>query len=314
MELFLVLEIYHIIILIFIGALVGISMSFVGQTGQGVVVPLILLITGDVLLAIAVNVINDFIAATSVAINYVRKKQYYLSKNIIILMIISLMASFLGVLILVTTPLSTIFGWFLPAFIIFLGSTILSKGFPTSESLKEMVHKISQRFLKYKKEDTGLEKIENMSENIDEKSIINGDSIESIIKPYSKLFYFLAIILGMFVGLNSGMFGANSGLIITLVLIILYGYPLKKSVGTALILSMVMCVFTFSTYQILGFTIKGQLFFDLELIIYLGIGSFFTGFIISNYVQKLSAKAMGRGMGATMILLGLISLIFYFIT
>ena len=314
MELFLVLEIYHIIILIFIGALVGISMSFVGQTGQGVVVPLILLITGDVLLAIAVNVINDFIAATSVAINYVRKKQYYLSKNIIILIIISLIASFLGVLILITTPLSTIFGWFLPAFIILLGSTILSKGFPTSERLKEMVHKISQRFLKYKKEDTGLEKVENMSKKIDEKSVKNGDSMESIIEPYSKLFYFLAIILGMFVGLNSGMFGANSGLIITLVLIILYGYPLKKSVGTALILSMVMCVFTFSTYQILGFTIKGQLFFDLEIIIYLGIGSFFTGFIISNYVQKLSAKAMGRGMGATMILLGLISLIFYFIT
>ncbi len=314
MELFLVLEIYHIIILIFIGALVGISMSFVGQTGQGVVVPLILLITGDVLLAIAVNVINDFIAATSVAINYVRKKQYYLSKNIIILIIISLIASFLGVLILITTPLSTIFGWFLPAFIILLGSTILSKGFPTSERLKEMVHKISQRFLKYKKEDTGLEKIENMSENIDEKSIKNGDFIESIIEPYSKSFFLLAIIMGIIVGLNSGMFGANSGLIITLVLIILYGYPLKKSVGTALILSIIMCIFTFVTYQILGYTFKGQFYFDLELIIYLGIGSFFTGFIISNYVQKLSAKAMGRGMGAAMILLGLISLIFYFIT
>jgi len=310
----LTLEIYHIILLIFIGALVGISMSFVGQTGQGVVVPLILLITGDVLLAIAVNVINDFIAATSVAINYVRKKQYYLSKNIIILIIISLMASFLGVLILVTTPLSTIFGWFLPVFIIFLGSTILSKGFPTSESLKEMVRKISQRFLKHKKEDTGLEKIENMSEIIDEKSIKKGDSIESIIEPYSKSFFLLAIIMGIIVGLNSGMFGANSGLIITLVLIILYGYPLKKSVGTALILSIIMCIFTFVTYQILGYNFKGQFYFDLELIIYLGIGSFFTGFIISNYVQKLSAKAMGRGMGATMILLGLISLIFYFIT
>ena len=308
------LEIYHIILLIFIGALVGISMSFVGQTGQGVVVPLILLITGDVLLAIAVNVINDFIAATSVAINYVRKKQYYLSKNIIVLIIISLMASFLGVLILVTTPLSTIFGWFLPGFIILLGSTILSKGFPTSESLKEMVHKVSQRFLKYKKQDSGLKEIKNTSKRFEERTIINGDSIESIIKPYSKLFYFLAFILGMFIGLNSGMFGANSGLIITLVLIILYGYPLKKSVGTALILSIIMCIFTFVTYQILGYTFKGQFYFDLELIIYLGIGSFFTGFIISNYVQKLSAKAMGRGMGATMILLGLISLIFYFIT
>ncbi|NVM34607.1 MAG: sulfite exporter TauE/SafE family protein [Candidatus Lokiarchaeota archaeon] len=307
------LEIYHIILLIFIGTLVGISMSFVGQTGQGVVVPLILLITGDVLLAITINVINDFIAASSVAINYVRKKQYYFSKNIIILIIISLIASFLGVLILITTPLSTIFGWFLPAFIIFLGTTILSKGFPTSESLKEMVHKISQRFLKKEKEDLESEVGEKKSEKNKEKTEIYGDQMESVIKPYSKLFYLLAVILGMFVGLNSGMFGANSGLIITLVLIILYGYPLKKSVGTALILSIIMCVFTFSTYQILGFTIKGRLFFSGEFILYLGISSFFTGFIISNYVQKLSAKAMGRGMGATMILLGLISLVFYFI-
>ena len=110
------------------------------------------------------------------------------------------------------------------------------------------------------------------------------------------------------------MFGANSGLIITIVLIILYGYPLKKSVGTALILSIVMCIFTFSSYQILGYVIKGQLYFNWEFILYLGLGSFFAGLVVSNYVQKLSAKTMGRGMGATMVLLGLISLIFYFIT
>lgn len=289
-------------------------MSFVGQTGQGVVVPLILLITGDILLAIAINVINDFIAASSIAINYVRKKQYYFSKNIIILIGISLIASFLGALTLIITPLSTIFGWFLPAFIIFLGSAILSKGFPTSESLKQTVHKISQKFLKTKKGDSKSYVNKNKFEYNKEKTVLFGDQIESVIKPYSKIFYLLAVLLGIFVGLNSGMFGANSGLIITLALIILYSYPLKKSVGTALILSIIMCVFTFSTFQILGFTIKGRLFFEWEFILYLGIGSFFTGFIISNYVQKLSAKAMGRGMGITMILLGLTSLLFYFIT
>jgi len=286
-------------------------MSFVGQTGQGVVVPLILLITGDVLLAIAINVINDFIAATSVAINYVRKRQYYFSRNIIILIIISLIVSFLGVLILMTTPLSSIFGWFLPAFIILLGTTILSKGFPTSESLKEMVNKISQKLIKNKINKVEAEEIEKTNKR---EVILEHNNIESFIKPYSKLFFLLAIILGIFIGLNSGMFGANSGLIITIVLIILYGYPLKKSVGTALILSIIMCIFTFTMYQILGYTFKGQLYFNWEFIFYLGIGSFISGFIISNYVQNLSAKAMGRGMGVTMILLGLISLIFFFIT
>ncbi|MFX1469478.1 MAG: TSUP family transporter, partial [Promethearchaeota archaeon] len=98
------------------------------------------------------------------------------------------------------------------------------------------------------------------------------------------------------------------------VLIILYGYPLKKSVGTALILSIFMCLFTFSIYQIIGYSFEAKLYFNWEFTLYLGIGTLLTGFIISNYVQKLSAKAMGRGMGATMILLGTFSLIFYFIS
>ncbi len=289
-------------------------MCFVGQTGQGVVVPLILLITGDVLLAISVNLLNDFIAASSVAVNYVRKKQFYLSKDIMILIVIALITSFFGVFLLMLTPLSAIFGWFLPVFIIFLGTIIMFKGFPTSSSLKETVYRVSQRFLKRKKEDVRLEDIEIISENPEDIQGTESDNIESVIKPNSKLFFILAIILGIIIGLNSGMFGANSGFIITLVLIILYGYPLKKSVGTALILSIFMCLFTFSIYQILGYSFEAKLYFHWEFSLYLGIGSLLTGFIISNYVQKLSAKAMGRGMGATMILLGTFSLIFYFIS
>ncbi|GAG92712.1 unnamed protein product, partial [marine sediment metagenome] len=216
--------------------------------------------------------------------------------------------------LLMTTPLSTIFGWFLPAFIILLGSTILSKGFPTSETLKDMVLKISQRFSKHKKITVELKESERAPETFEKSLITEDQQIESVIEPYSKLFFLLALVLGIIVGLNSGMFGANSGFIITLVLIILYGYPLKKSVGTALILSIIMCIFTFSTYQILGYIVKDQLFFNWELVLYLGIGSFIMGLITSNFVQKLSAKAMGRGMGVTMILLGVISLVFYFVS
>jgi uncharacterized membrane protein YfcA len=289
-------------------------MSFVGQTGQGVVVPLILLITGDVLLAISVNVLNDFIAAISVTINYVRKKQFDLNKNIIILIIASLIASFFGVFLLMTTPLSVIFGWFLPAFIIFLGSTIICKGFPTSETLKDLVRKISQKFSGQKRNNfeltESIEALKNSNNTINTEDL----HMESVIEPYSKSFFLLSLVLGILVGLNSGMFGANSGFIITLVLIILYGYPLKKSVGTALILSIIMCIFTFTTYQILGYLVKDQLYVNFEFLLYLGIGSFLMGFIASNFVQKLSAKAMGRGMGTTMILLGSFSLIFYFIS
>jgi uncharacterized membrane protein YfcA len=298
----LALEIYNIILLISIGALVGISMSFIGQTGQGVVVPLILLMTGDVFLAIAISVLNDLIAAIPVGFNYIRKKQFYFRRDIIILLIIAIITAFFGVLILLTTPLGSFFGWAVPAFIILLGLSIIRKGFPTNETIQKTVNNILKKFSKNKS---------IIIEKLDQESI-KDDEIKGFIKPYSKLFYILAVILGIFVGINSGMFGASSGFIITLVLIILYGYPIKKSVGTALFLSIFMCAFTFLVYQVLGFSIKNQFYFNLEYTFYLGIGSFLTGLIVSNYVQKLSAKAMGRGMGATMIILGITSLTFYF--
>ncbi len=281
-------------------------MSFIGQTGQGVVVPLILIISGDLFLAIAISVLNDLIAAIAVGFNYTRKKQFYFRRDILILMLIASIAAFFGVFILLTTPLGSVFGWGIPIFIICLGLAILRKGFPTSDSVQRTVNNIIKRFTK--------NKTNNESQNnFKELDPVENEQIQGFIKPYSRLFYLLAIILGFFVGINSGMFGASSGLIITLVLIILYGYPIKKSVGTALLLSIFMCFFTFSIYQILGFTIKNQFYYNWEFTLYLGIGSFLTGFIVSNYVQRLSAKAMGRGMGATMIILGTISLIFFFL-
>jgi len=285
-------------------------MSFIGQTGQGVVVPLILIFSGDVFLAIAISVLNDLIAAIAVGINYTRKKQFYFRRDILILILIGVITAFLGVFILMTTPLGTVFGWAIPIFIIFLGLAILRKGFPTSESLQRTVNNIIKRFSRNKSNEINNKESQN---NFKESNSVHNEEIQGFIKPYSRLFYILAIILGIFVGINSGMFGASSGFIITLVLIILYGYPIKKSVGTALLLSIFMCFFTFSMYQILGFTIKGQFYYNWEFTLYLGIGSFITGFIVSNYVQRLSAKAMGRGMGTTMIVLGSISLIFYFI-
>jgi len=225
-------------------------------------------------------------------------------------MLIASIASFFGVFILMTTPLGSVFGWGIPIFIIFLGLTILRKGFPTSESVQRTVNNIIKRFSKNKSNNLGNREIQN---NFKEPDPVQNEEIQGFIKPYSRLYYILAIILGIFIGINSGMFGASSGFIITLVLIILYGYPIKKSVGTALLLSIFMCFFTFSIYQILGFTIKDQFYYNWEFTLYLGIGSFLTGFIVSNYVQRLSAKAMGRGMGATMIILGTMSLIFYFL-
>ena len=211
-----------------------------------------------------------------------------------------------------TTPLGSVFGWALPAFLIILGFGIFRAGFPTSESLKKTVLKLTKRIMKNKYDDAKLAELEQqINEQVDSD---DDDEIKGVFDQSSKIFYILAIIFGIYVGINSGMFGANSGFIITLILVMLYGYPLKKGVGTALLLSICLCVFTFLIYQVLGGVFKpGQSFFNLEITLFLGIGSVITALIMPLYIQKLSPKTMGKAMGIIIIILGLTCLVFFFI-
>ena len=306
-----VLQIYQIIILISIGALVGISISFIGQTGLGIVLPIVLLFTGDVFLAIAINLLNDLITSATVSIGYLKKKQFKLRLDIFIIIIIGIVTTFFGVFILMTTPLGSIYGWFIPIFIIFLGFLFLKRGFPTSESVKKTVQNLSRKIMKRTKNEGDLVELEK---KIDLQLDSETDSIQGFISKGSRIYYILAIGFGLFVGVNSGLFGASSGLVFVLALVIIYGYPLKKGVGTALILSMIIGLCTFSFYQIFGITIKGRFFFDFELSFYLAIGSIISGIIASTYIQKLSAKTMGRAVGLVIFVLGSLSLTFFFIT
>jgi len=305
------LEIYQIAILISIGALVGISISFIGQTGLGIVLPIILIFTGDVFLAIAINLLNDLITSATVSIGYLRKKQFKIRVDIFIIMIISVFVSFFGVFILMTSPLGSIFGWFIPIFTMILGLTFLKKGFPTYESVKKMAQNLTHKTLKRGKSE---EELTELNKKIDDQLTSETDTIQGFISRGSRMYYILAIGFGLFVGINSGLFGASSGLIFVLALVIIYGYPLKKGVGTALILSIIIGLCTFLFYQFYGITIKGRFFFNFELSFYLAIGSIISGIIASTYIQKLSAKTMGRAVGLIILVLGALALVFYFIT
>jgi uncharacterized membrane protein YfcA len=307
----LLLEFYQVFILICIGALVGISISFIGQTGLGIVLPIVLLFTGDVFLAIAVNLLNDLITSAAVSVEYVKKKQIKLRSDIFLIIIIGIIISCFGVFILMTTPLGAIYGWFIPIFIMCLGIVFLKRGFPTYESVKKMAQNIARKTVKSIKNEQELK--DNHSSI--EKQIDSGlNKIQGFISPGTRLYYILAIVFGLFIGFNSGLFGASSGLVLVLALVIIYGYPLKKGVGTALVLSMIISFFTFVFYQLFGLTINGHVYFSLELSFYLALGSIPTGIITSRYIQKISAKTMGRAIGLVIVVLGGLSLMFYFIT
>ena len=302
------MQLYQIIILISIGALVGISISFIGQTGLGIVLPVILLFTGDVFLAIAINLLNDLLTSATVSIGYLRKKQFKIKLDIFIIIIIGIVTTFFGVFILMTTPLGSIYGWFIPIFIMFLGFLFLKRGFPTSESVKKTAQNIARKILKKAKNE---EELAEINKKIDEQIVSEADSIKGFISRGSRMYYILAIVFGLFVGVNSGLFGASSGLVFVLALVIIYGYPLKKGVGTALILSIIISFCTFIFYLIFGLTIKGELFLNFEFSLYLAIGSIITGIVTSTYIQKLSAKTMGRVVGLVIFVLGSLSLTFY---
>ena len=306
-----VLEFYQIVILISIGALVGISISFIGQTGLGIVLPIVLLFTGDVFLAIAINLLNDLLTSAAVSIGYFRKKQFKLRLDIFLIIVIGIVTTFFGVFILMTTPLGSIYGWFVPIFIMFLGVLFLKRGFPTYESVKKMAQNWASKTVKKGKSE---EELTELNKKIDEQLTSETDTIKGFISRGSRMYYILAIGFGIFVGINSGLFGASSGLVFVLALVVIYGYPLKKGVGTALILSMIIGLCTFSFYQIFGITIKGRFFLNFELSFYLAIGSITSGIIASTYIQKLSAKTMGRAVGIVIFVLGTLALVFYFIT
>ncbi|MFW9947055.1 MAG: sulfite exporter TauE/SafE family protein [Candidatus Odinarchaeota archaeon] len=305
------LEIYEILILISIGALVGIGMSFMGQTGQGLVMPIILMLTGNPFLAISVNLLNDLIAAVAVSIGYIRKGEYKLQANTLIIIIIALIFACIGVYVLMVTPLESIYGWFIPAFIICLGLIFIKSGYATIKRLKTILRNFYNRFLRSNEEGETLNGIDRKT---NDKEIVKNNEIQEVIPYGSKLFYVIAVVFGFLLGINSGMFGANSGFIIVLALIILYGYPIKKSIGTALILSIIVSILTFTLYQVFGAVIKGTNYFNLEITVFLACGSVITGFITSAYIQRLSAKIMGRAMGIIMVILGTTALTFYFIT
>ncbi len=302
------LSLFYIVLLILCGAITGISMSFIGQTGSGIVIPVVFLLTGDILLAIATNLLNDLIAAGVVAINYVRHKNYLIKKDDFKLIGISILTSVACVYILLKTGLSNSYGVLLPLMFIVIGIGIMRKGFPTAESIKRTVHKLTERFFKGKKSE---EEIKELEQKMDAQLIEGENIIEGVIPPNSKLFYISIILVGIMLGGNSGLFGAGGGFIVA-VLLLFYGYPLKKAVGTGLLITVLICASTFMIYQLFGFVIKGRLFFDWSITLYLAIGSIVAGLIASKYVQKLSAKSMGMGMGLIMVVLGAFILVINF--
>ncbi|GAH22489.1 unnamed protein product, partial [marine sediment metagenome] len=85
-----------------------------------------------------------------------------------------------------------------------LGLTFIKKGFPTYESVKKMAQNMARKTVKRGKSE---EELAELNKKIDVQLASETDTIQGFISCGSRLFFLLAIVFGIIIGLNSGLFG-----------------------------------------------------------------------------------------------------------
>lgn len=251
--------------LILLGFAVGFIISLIGVSGSVFVVPILLLFYPTTIYsAIGTSLLVDMIGASVVSFSFYRKKQVDLSTSFL-LIVSALVGSQIGVLIAVNTGEASLSSAVCFIFI-GIGALILLRTFRKPENDNNSL--ISRRF------DFESER---------QKQII-------------------ILVIGLFIGLMSGIFGAGGGMMIIFVLLLIFQYPPHTAIGTA---TAIMAIIALS--GAVGYSIQGYV--NLEYGIIIGLGAIFSGSIGSIFARKLDEKSLMITMGSVFILVGIFTLI-----
>ncbi|ERI93440.1 hypothetical protein HMPREF1982_01685 [Clostridiales bacterium oral taxon 876 str. F0540] len=99
-----------------------------------------------------------------------------------------------------------------------------------------------------------------------------------------------ALIIGLAIGILSGIFGAGGGVMILLALIILMSFPLHKAIGTS---TLIMSITALSST--VGYAARGNIDFILGALI--AAGAVLGGVLGSRYANKINEKTLQRVVG-----------------
>ncbi|MFL0245645.1 sulfite exporter TauE/SafE family protein [Candidatus Clostridium stratigraminis] len=108
-----------------------------------------------------------------------------------------------------------------------------------------------------------------------------------------------ALIIGLGIGILSGIFGAGGGVMILLALIILMSYPLHKAIGTS---TLIMAITALSST--IGYGIRGSI--DLVFGSFLSIGAVLGGILGSRYANKVNEKTLQKIVGICFMAMGVV--------
>lgn len=108
-----------------------------------------------------------------------------------------------------------------------------------------------------------------------------------------------SIIIGIGIGIISGLFGAGGGVMILLALIVILSYPLRKAVGTS---TLIMAMTALSST--IGYASRGNI--DLVLGCFLSVGAVIGGILGSRYANKVNEKTLQKVVSICFICLGVV--------
>ncbi|MFL0266876.1 sulfite exporter TauE/SafE family protein [Candidatus Clostridium radicumherbarum] len=108
-----------------------------------------------------------------------------------------------------------------------------------------------------------------------------------------------ALIIGLGIGILSGIFGAGGGVMILLALIVLMSFPLHKAIGTS---TLIMAITALSST--IGYAARGKIDFTLGVL--LSVGAVLGGVIGSRYANKVNEKTLQKIVGICFMAMGVV--------
>ncbi len=269
-----------------IGFAAGIVTGLIGASGVMVIVPGLTMLGHPAADAIGASLFADTLASLVVAWTYYRNGNLNLKQGWWIA-VGSVLGAQLGSIVSPYIPdagLGNSFGIFL----------ILTAAIFWLRSRKKAVPADEERAAGEREEKDA----EDLEEHIGEESAQKENVVLRILR---KNVVISSLVLGMLVGVVSGLMGAGGGVAILLILVFVLKYKMHEGVGT----STLIMAFTAASGA-LGHAVTGNL--PIMAALYSALGTVVGGRISARYANKVNEATLSRIVGAIFCILGIMML------
>jgi len=249
-----------IIVMLLIGLLTGVSTGLTGASGVSIVVPLLTLFLGfSIHAAIGTSLVVDVVASLAVVYTYYRHGNIDIRHGIWVLLG-SITGAQVGAMVAARLP-----------------DTGLGIGFGLGM--------IAMGLVIWLRNSKSTKKASSASDELAGKP-----SRQQIIK---------AFLVGVGIGLLTGIMGAGGGMMILFALIFVLKFPLHKAIGTS---TLIMAITALS--GALGYAIHGEV--DILGGLVIGIGAVVGGLASARLANSFSEKKLAQVAGVLFVILGIV--------